>query len=242
MGFWPSTSLFFPCVPIASPLLPYTNFLFQCQGLHACSCLYFTEARNLLTLAPGDNHPVVEEDDRLKEFLFQHNWVLWLQSQNLLQALTFSSTGSHLFSSRRLEIIFSPSFPLRFLICWFLFHILILPCNTDIYYLSFKCPYFPIYRNTLRIFHDSLTELWVLNLLHLLASSKSLITCASWLVDSFPCCSWSVKFILSLLYCFSFYPLDDSRVLGSIDTCSDHLTFWQKWAGLCARRGSWSRE
>lgn len=100
-----------------------------------------------LALAPGDNHPIVEEDDRPKNFSSSILCFMSAVPVLFLQPLTFPSIGSHLFSSRRLEIIFSPSFPPSFPICWFLLHILILPCNTDIYSLTLKActKYIPVF-------------------------------------------------------------------------------------------------
>lgn len=124
--FWPSASLLFPCLPTANPVLPYTDFLssYTRSFTAALTCLSEKQGTHSCTRRwPSQSGGGWQA----KEFLLQHNWVLhWSPSalfaisdlsQYWFSSISIKETGNKLFSQ----------FPPRFLICWFLFHILIWP-------------------------------------------------------------------------------------------------------------------
>lgn len=95
-----------------------------------------------LTLVPGANHPIGKEDARPKNSSSSTSGVYGCSPSTVSAASSLSQYWFSL-SSRRVEMIFPPSF----LICWFLFHVLILPCNTDSYTLILKActRYIPVF-------------------------------------------------------------------------------------------------
>lgn len=123
-GFWPSAFLFFPCLPTANPVLH--RFCLPIPDPSRLLLLVFQRSKEL-TLVPGDDLPRVQKHDRPKNFSSSVTEFYNRVPVLFLQFLTFSSTGSQVFLLRALEMSFFPQFPPRFLICQFLFHILIWP-------------------------------------------------------------------------------------------------------------------
>lgn len=214
-GFLTFTLPFLSRLPTASPLLHCTNFLFKARSFIPTLVFHWSKK---LPLAAGDKHPIAEEDDRPKNFSCSKAGFNDC-SPSVLHAASDLSQYWFSLSSRRLEITFSLTFPLRFPICQFLFHILILSFNTDIYSVSLKAcmryipvfPYIEEHVESLPWFCCWAAEPWTCSMslqqkLHYLY----FLTCS-------PCCSLSTKFILSLLYSFSSYPVD-TRVLGPTNT------------------------
>lgn len=173
-GFLTFSLPFLSCLPAASPLLHCTNFLFKAGSFIPTLVFHWSKK---LPLAPGDKHPVAEEDDRPKNFSSSKAGFNDC-SPSVLHAASDLSQYWFSLSSRRLEITFSLTFPLRFPICQFLFHILFLSFNTDIYSVSLKAcmryiPVFPYIEEHV----ESLPRFccWALNLLNEPPAKASLL-------------------------------------------------------------------